>query len=584
MNDLAALAQRWGIEPGYHDVFGVWHAASAETLRTLIGALSHGRTAPKPLEPAPAVAPMRAWQGDGRRHWLLAVQLYSLRSARNGGIGDFTDLKVLIAIAASHGAAGIGLNPLHALFPDRPEQASPYAPNSRLFLNVLYIDVDAVPEFAGPSGGAAIGALHGGALVDYAAVARAKLMALRLAYKRFRANGDSARRADFEAFRAAQGEALLRFACFEVLRTYHAMPWPEWPTPWRRPAREELERFRREHLAECEFQEFLQWTADRQLAECQAAAKALGMAVGLYIDVAVGIDPHGADAWSQQEAVLSAISVGAPPDEFNPAGQKWGLAPFNPDAVAADDFAPMRQLLAAAMRHAGAIRLDHVLGLKRVFMIPHGARAVDGAYVRFPFEALLRVVAEESVRFRCSVIGEDLGTVPDGFRDTMAKWGLWSYRVMLFERDGDGRFKPPEAYPAEALATFNTHDLPSFRGWREGHDLVTKRGLGLDPGESDDARAGAQRTLREMLGARGQGYASDDLAAVACFLGATPSRLVAIALDDIVGAVEQINIPGTMHEHPNWRRKLPVELEDLQGHDAFARIGAAFAKTGRRDH
>jgi 4-alpha-glucanotransferase len=182
------------------------------------------------------------------------------------------------------------------------------------------------------------------------------------------------------------------------------------------------------------------------------------------------------------------------------------------------------------------------------------------------------------------VIGEDLGTVPDGFRDTMAKWGLWSYRVMLFERDGDGRFKPPEAYPAEALATFNTHDLPSFRGWREGHDLVTKRGLGLDPGESDDARAGAQRTLREMLGARGQGYASDDLAAVACFLGATPSRLVAIALDDIVGAVEQINIPGTMHEHPNWRRKLPVELEDLQGHDAFARIGAAFAKTGRRDH
>jgi 4-alpha-glucanotransferase len=583
MNDLEALAQRWGIEPGYHDVFGTWHAASPMTLRALVDALSHGRMAPRPVEAAPAIAPLRAWQGDGRRHWLLAVQLYSLRSARNWGIGDFSDLKALIAIAASHGAAGIGLNPLHALFPDRPEQASPYAPNSRLFLNTLYIDVEAIPEFGGAPGKDTSGVLREGDLVAYAAVARAKLTALRAAYERFRTGATAARRADFEAFRTEQGEALLRFACFEVLRQQRDKPWPTWTAPWRSPVREDLERFRRQHSADCEFQEFLQWTADRQLAECQAAAKASGMAVGLYIDVAVGIDPHGADAWSQQEAVLSAISVGAPPDEFNPAGQDWGLAPFNPDAVADDDFAPMRQLLAAAMRHAGAIRLDHVLGLKRVFMIPHGARAVDGAYVRFPFEAVLRVVAEESVRFRCSVIGEDLGTVPEGFRDTMAKWGLWSYRVMLFERDGAGRFKPPEAYPAEALATFNTHDLPSFRGWREGHDLITKRGLGLDPGESDDARGYAQQMLRDVLGARGQGYAADDLAAVACFLGATPSRLVGIALDDIVDVVEQINIPGTMDEHPNWRRRVPVALEDLQAHNGLRRVGEAFAKVGRRD-
>jgi len=209
-------------------------------------------------------------------------------------------------------------------------------------------------------------------------------------------------------------------------------------------------------------------------------------------------------------------------------------------------------------------------------------RSAGGAYVRFPFEQLLQVVAEESVRYRCSVIGEDLGTVPEGFRDTMAKWGLWTYRVMLFEREGgDAHFKPPEAYPAEALATFNTHDLPSFRGWLEGHDLRAKRGLGLDPGESDDARRWAQQKLREMLTERGQGYPPDDLAAAAACLGATPSRLVAIALDDIVGAVEQINIPGTMNEHPNWRRKLPVALEDLAGHEGFRRVGEAFAKTGR---
>ena len=580
MNDLESEARRWGIDPGYHDVFGNWHAASPETLQALIGALSHGRDRPYTFAAAPAVAPIRSWQGDGKRHWLVAVQLYGLKSARNWGIGDFTDLKALIGIAALHGAAGIGLNPLHALFPDRPEQASPYAPNSRLFLNPLYIDVAAIPEF---SGRPALAALRKGDLVDYPGVARVKMKALRETYGRFHKEAEPARRADLDAFRAERGEALLRFACFEVLRRRHDQPWTDWPAPWRTPSDADLARFRADNVAAVEFEEFLQWTADRQLAECHAAAKAAGMAVGLYIDVAVGIDRHGADAWARQDAVLSSISIGAPPDEFNPAGQDWGLAPFNPDTVAEDNFAPMRQLLASAMRHAGAIRLDHVLGLKRMFMIPRGMRSADGAYVRFPFEPLLQVVAEESVRYRCSVIGEDLGTVPEGFRDTMAKWGLWTYRVMLFEREGDdAHFKAPEAYPAEALATFNTHDLPSFRGWLDSHDLRTKRALGLDPGESDDARRWAREKLREMLEARGQGYAPDALAAVAACLGAAPSRLVAIALDDIVGAVEQLNIPGTMSEHPNWRRKLPVALEELAVHEGFARVGEAFSKAGRK--
>ena len=579
MNDLETAAQRWGIEPGYHDVFGNWHAASPETLRALIGALSHGSAAPRPVAEAPHVAPIRAWQGDGRRHWVVAAQLYGLKSARNWGIGDFTDLKTLVGIAAAHGAAGIGLNPLHALFPDRPEQASPYAPNSRLFLNPLYIDVASIPEF---SGSPSLTPLRKTDLVDYPGVAHVKMEALRDTYERFRKGAAPGRRADLDAFRAERGDALLRFACFEVLRRRHDTPWTEWPAPWRTPAGADLARFRSENVADCEFEEFLQWVAERQLAECHAEAKARGMAVGLYIDVAVGIDRHGADAWARQNAVLSDISIGAPPDEFNPGGQDWGLAPFNPDTVSEDDFAPMRQLLAGAMRHAGAVRLDHVLGLKRMFMIPRGMRPSDGAYVRFPFEQLLRVVAEESVRFRCSVIGEDLGTVPEGFRDTMAKWGLWTYRVMLFEREGDdAHFKAPEAYPAEALATFNTHDLPSFRGWLDGHDLHTKRGLGLDPGESDDGRRWAQQKLHEILAQRGQGYPPDDLAAVATCLGAAPSRLVAIALDDIAGAVEQLNIPGTMGEHPNWRRKLPVALEELAGHEGFARVGGAFAKTGR---
>jgi 4-alpha-glucanotransferase len=241
----------------------------------------------------------------------------------------------------------------------------------------------------------------------------------------------------------------------------------------------------------------------------------------------------------------------------------------------------MRALLASSMRHAGAVRLDHVLGLKRVYMIPHGHRPSEGVYVRFPFEALLQVIAQESVKYRCTVIGEDLGTVPEGFRETTAKWGLWSYRVMLFERDGEGRFRAPDAYPPEALATFNTHDLPSFAGWMQSHDLGVKRALGLDPGETEESRAWAHTRLRQAVERRTRGYAPDELAGVANFLGQAPSKFVAIALDDIVGDREQLNIPGTTREHPNWRRKLAVPLEALSGHRQFARVAEAFAKAGR---
>jgi 4-alpha-glucanotransferase len=299
------------------------------------------------------------------------------------------------------------------------------------------------------------------------------------------------------------------------------------------------------------------------------------------MDLAVGIDPHGADAWIQQGAMLADVSVGAPPDEFNPTGQDWGLAPFNPQALPADDFAVMRRLMAATMRHCGAIRLDHVLGLKRLFMIPRGLGGAGGTYVRMPFEQLLRVITEESNRFRTIVIGEDLGTVPEHFRETLAGWGLWGCRVMLFERDHEGRFLPPERYPAEALATFNTHDMPSFRGWMEGHDLRVKRAIGFDPGESDAARAHARDALRAALAQWAPSYAPDDIAAVAAFLGATPSRLVVIALDDIIGVREQINIPGTVTQYPNWRRTLPVPVEELEAHDGMRRVADALAQGGR---
>jgi 4-alpha-glucanotransferase len=585
-DELAAAAQLWGIEPGYHDIFGQWHAPTRETLTRLIAALSGGRDHPPDVDIPPVPAePRRAFQGDGRRVWSVAVQLYAVRSHRNWGHGDFGDLLRLVELAAARGAGGIGLNPLHALFPDRADQASPYAPNSRLYLNLLYIDVEAIAEFPGlQAAGLAeeVAALRACDMIAYRDVARAKLAGLRLAYDGFRAGATAERRADFDAYREEQGEALLRFACFEALRQKHAPdPWMEWPAPWRSPDRAQLEDFRRIHAEDCEFHEFVQWTADRQLQACKDAANRAGMPIGLYVDLAVGINPDGADAWSRQDAIMAGVSVGAPPDEFNRAGQDWGLAPFNPFTVAGHDFAPMRQLMAAVMRHAGAIRIDHVLGLKRMFMVPHGCAATDGAYVRFPFEPLLRVIAEESHRFQCIVIGEDLGTVPEGFRDTLSRWGLWTYRVMLFEREGDGRFRRPEWYPVEALATFNTHDLPSFRGWMESHDLRVKRGIGVDPGESDEARSWAQHMLRSVLGERAAPHPPDTIAAVAAFLGATPTRLVVIALEDILGEIDQINIPATVDEHPNWQRRLRVPLEELEGHHDLKRVADVFAQTGR---
>ncbi|HWK96649.1 MAG TPA: 4-alpha-glucanotransferase [Pseudolabrys sp.] len=588
MNQAVADAEGLGIEPGYHDVFGHWHAVPNDTIERLAMALRRdGGAGVAQTESVPAFSDDdRAFQGDGRRVWGLAVQLYALKSARNWGLGDFGDLRRLIDIAAPLGAAAIGLNPLHALFPDDAERASPYGPNSRLFLNVLYIDVSAIPEFDGLTAAEAKEAarLRDLELIDYAAVAKLKLATLARAYDGFRVRADAARQADFQVYREEQGEALLRFCCFEVLRRQLSpRPWPEWPAPWRRPDKAALASFREQHEFACGFVAFCQWVADRQLEACKETARKLGMSIGLYVDLAVGIDRHGADAWSDQDTVLSDVSVGAPPDEFNPAGQDWGLAPFHPSRISADDFAALRRLLRATMRHAGAVRIDHVLGLKRMFLMPVGAGARNGAYVRYPFEAMLRVVAEESRKARCVVIGEDLGTVPDGFRDTMMKWGLWTYRVLLFERRQDGEFAAPQTYPEQALATFNTHDLPTFRGWITGHDLRTKHAIGIDPGENAQTRTWWQGALRRLLTEFGGGRSPEECAAVAAVLGATPSKLAMVGLDDVLGELDQANIPGTVAEHPNWRRKLPLDLDEIaQGGAALSAVAEAFAQAGRK--
>jgi len=510
------------------------------------------------------VAPPRAYRGDFDRGWLMAVQLYGVRSARNWGIGDFTDLEALIELAGHLGADGIGLNPLHALFDDRPGDCSPYSPNSRLFLNALYIDVEKIPEFqlgAFADGARAIARLREGYIVDYRGVAEWKWRALRAAFEKFRAQPEAGCKQDFEAFRAERA-LVSRFACFEVLRHKFNKPWWEWPEQWRRPDEATCAELREgPDGAEIEFVEFVQWTADRQLRSCRDLARKLGMKVGLYLDVAVGVQSDGFDAWNEQAAISRHLAVGAPPDPLNLAGQNWGLAGFNAAGLELQSFEPYREMLRASMRYAGAIRLDHVLGLKRLYLVPHGFAANNGVYVQMPFEALLAAAAQESVAHRCVVIGEDLGTVPEGFREKMAEWGIWSYQVMMFERDDRGAFRDVDHYSPDALVTFNTHDLSTYAGWRSFSDLKLKRSIGIDPGESDDARWHALTMLSDVL--RHHAIDRHDLYAVAGFLAKTRSRLLAISLEDLLGVVDQPNIPGTVNEHPNWRQRLPVAIDEI---------------------
>jgi 4-alpha-glucanotransferase len=510
----------------------------------------------------------------------LAVQLYGVRSRRNWGHGDFTDLAALVDLASDLGAAGIALNPLHALFDD-PADASPYSPNSRLFLNTRYIDVEAVAEFPGLSAEMEheIAALRRTDVIDYGGVVAVKTRALGLAYEALCQRKRTKRYREFQRFRRERGPTLARFAAFENLRSRFRTPWWEWPAEWQTPNDETLKKLRRAHEDGVAFHEYLQWIADQQLGRCRDLAAQCGMPIGLYLDLAVGVRPDGFDAWNNQDSLLRSVEIGAPPDILNTGGQKWGLAGVNPIALEKRAFEPFRDMLRASMRYAGAIRMDHVLGLQRLYLVPSGMGADKGVYVRLPFQALLAGIAQDSVANKCIVIGEDLGTVPENFRETLADWGIWSYQVMLFERGADGSFHAPESYRENALVTFATHDLPTFAGWLERHDLAVKRELSIDPGETDDERRDAHAALWNALSKRGM--QALDFLSVVNYLASTPSRLLVISMEDALGIADQVNVPGTVDEHPNWRQRLPVDLEDLKRESGLAAAATILRDAGR---
>ena len=531
------------------------------------------------------VAPPRAYLPQGEmRIWGLAVQLYTLRSQRNWGIGDFGDLERMCEIASDAGASLVGINPLHASHRSDPEAASPYAPTSRRFLNWLTIDIEALPEARDPdvqhyiaSVSDDVAALRAKPFVDYTGVAMLKAPALKLCFAAL----SGARTEAFASYVSAGGETLQRFAIHEALVARYGRNGANWPEALRQGESEAIAAFAREEPRAIDFSMYLQWCASEQLDRVAAAARARGVA--LYRDLAVGVESGGAEAWGGPDYVMTA-SIGAPPDLLNTQGQDWGLPPLSPVTLERDAYASFAALLADNMADAGALRIDHAMSLMRLFWIPRGGKPADGAYVSYPFDDLLAIVARESVRAHCMVIGEDLGTVPAGFRDKMAANNILSYRILLFERDGNGAFLPPDAYPELALATTGTHDLPPLAGWLESDDIALHERLGLIDGETARqtrvSREAGVAHLRAALVASGDlRELEPDTESVVIgayrYLARSPARIVMLQIEDALGERMPVNIPGTNLEYPNWRRKLRDDLETIATDQRLERFARA---------
>lgn len=539
----------------------------------------------------------------------IACQVQSLRGGGGGaegrsrdlGSGDLADLAALAEAAGREGADLLGVNPLHALFLSTPAARSPYSPSSRSFLNWLLVAPDLVPEVADDPGLArGLAAAQeetrtssDHALVDHPATAARRRRLLEAGFARFRethlGGRPTPRGRAFLDFRRDGGEALARHCLFEALQERfladdrgprRRFAWRDWPAAYRDPSGSEVLAFARDRADDdglLAFPAWLQWLADDQLRAAHERGRAAGMRLGLYRDLAVGVDPAGSAAWSWQGALAGGATVGAPPDLFNPLGQDWGLAPFSPVALEAAGFAPWIADIRANMRHAGALRVDHVLGLGRLYWVPAGAGPADGAYVRYPFATMAAILTLESHRHRCLVVGEDLGTVPPGFRPALERAGIMGCRVLYFEQDEDGLPTPPDDYPPLAAASVGTHDLAPLRGWLEGTDLGWRERLGLFPTDASAAaarklRAGDRDRLLAALRDAGLLDAGDgddpETEAVALaahrWLARTPSALLLVQLEDLALQAEAVNLPGTLDEHPNWRRRLGgVALEDL---------------------
>lgn len=545
------------------------------------------------------VAPKRCYQPEvmaqGKKLWGACVQLYSLRSDHNWGIGDFSDLREMLLEIAGRGGDFVGVNPLHALFPSRPEHASPYSPSSRRWLNPLYIDVGRLEDFTQCAAAQrwwrskatrqALEAVRATDWVDYTGVAQLKMAGLRLAWAHFQKRKDKDTHVDaFNTFSELFGQSLYWQATFDALHHHQIAEnpdsegWSDWPQPLQDVNSPEVLAFCRDNREEIRFWQWLQWLAWEQLMECWSATQQAGMAIGLYRDLAVGVSRAGSQTWHDRSLYCMDISVGAPPDALGPQGQNWSLPPLDPQELEVRAYQPFISLIRANMACCGALRIDHVMSLLRLWWIPKGQGAESGAYVHYPVDDLLAILALESQRHRCLVIGEDLGTVPQEIIGKLRAAGIYSYKVLYFEHNPQGVFRRPDQWPAQAIAVTSTHDLPTLRGYWQADDLSLGKKLGIYSDqqildtlyrERDLARQALLDSLHRFgcLPARTGRHAqrmsmTPTLSrGLQRYVALSDSRLMGLQPEDWLAMATPVNVPGTSDEYSNWRRKLISTLE-----------------------
>ena len=542
---------------------------------------------------APKSVPMLPDVTGRNRLWGVNAALYGLRSERNLGVGDFADLARAAGIFGGVGAGFIGINPVHALGWADHDVISPYSPSHRGFLNPLYVAVDGIFGSGLPENvkriiqgeGTEIAALRASEKVAYERYNARQRRLLEAAFEAFETAKDASEKVAFDQFCAERGEALSKFALFEAISETRGPDWRTWPENLRDANGPGAQAMRVKLADRLRFHSWLQWAAERQLGAAQDQAKASDMALGLYIDLAVGSRRGGAETWCETETVAQGVSIGAPPDHLSPAGQNWNLATFAPEKLFRNKYKAFRNTISEAMRYAGVLRIDHVLGLNRSFWIPDDGS--PGGYIRQPFEALLAIVAIEAERANTVVIGEDLGLVPLGFREALAARGLYSYSVLQYEKDGEGHFRDPATLRDQSLACFGTHDTPTLKGFWKGRDIDWWRKLGwIDDAKAAENRQGREREKADLLALDGSdmqaGSSFGDVSThIHGLLAQSPAAMVSVQLDDVLGHCEAQNLPGTTDEHPNWRRRCKLPLESFEGDARFSRLGRQMEQSGR---
>lgn len=546
------------------------------------------------------IAPDRAYLPDGLRSAGVAVALYGVRSERNWGFGDFRDLERLIVWAADEvGASFVGLNPLHAIQNRRPYNTSPYLPNSVFYRNCLYLDVESIPDFRAsrraqrlwvkPETQREITDLRDSQFVEYERVHSLKMKFLKLLFvaflREYRAGSERAK--EFREYIEREGDLLQRFATYCALdewihrRHPEIWVWPDWPEPFRNPESEETNAFRRKHWRAVMFHQYLQWQIELQLAAAQRRAREKGLAIGLYHDLALATDQYGSDLWAHRSFFANGCRVGSPPDDFSPSGQDWAFPPPNSTRHRDSGYRLFIESIRKNCRHGGALRIDHVMRFFRLYWIPGGMDATRGTYVLDNWDDLIRIVALESVRQRVIIVGEDLGTVEPHVRETLARFGMLSYRLLYFEKDEHGRFRKPATFPQQALVSATTHDLPTLAGFWINEDIEARHRAGILPDELSYQRQLAARAIekQKMLDALfAEGLLPDwyprsaaqipELTgelhnAIVGFLASTPSALLQVNQEDLTKERAQQNLPGTTSQYPNWSRKMQFRIDEL---------------------